>query len=233
MAELSKWVIPESMQDEYISNLTKMLSGLRDLMGINQSDIAKMIGVSRQTYSAIETGRRKMSWATYLSLVLLFVCDKATSTLFQNSEAFPVRIIEQINSDFSNNGFSFFSRIGNAKDIQLHRALEKNTAEPIVVVVQRTLNGGEDGLGEVGGVVLGAEVAHVEPQGFFYEFIAAAAVVCFQPTVHAVDYVGREPKCRFLFHFFFHWCSPFLAVGQKGRECRKQRAFLKTRLRFF
>ena len=44
MAELSKWVIPESMQDEYISNLTKMLSGLRDLMGINQSDIAKMIG---------------------------------------------------------------------------------------------------------------------------------------------------------------------------------------------
>ena len=108
MAELSKWVIPESMQDEYISNLTKMLSGLRDLMGINQSDIAKMIGVSRQTYSAIETGRRKMSWATYLSLVLLFVCDKATSTLFQNSEAFPVRIIEQINSDFSNNGFSFF-----------------------------------------------------------------------------------------------------------------------------
>lgn len=117
MAELSKWVIPESMQDEYISNLTKMLSGLRDLMGINQSDIAKMIGVSRQTYSAIETGRRKMSWATYLSLVLLFVCDKATSTLFQNSEAFPVRIIEQINSDFSNNGFSFFSRIGNAKDI--------------------------------------------------------------------------------------------------------------------
>lgn len=117
MAELSRWVIPESMQDEYISNLTKMLSGLRDLMGINQSDIAKMIGVSRQTYSAIETGRRKMSWATYLSLVLLFVCDKATSTLFQNSEAFPVRIIEQINSDFSNNGFSFFSRIGNAKDI--------------------------------------------------------------------------------------------------------------------
>ena len=52
-----------------------------------------------------------------MNTILLFVCDKATSTLFQNSEAFPVRIIEQINSDFSNNGFSFFSRIGNAKDI--------------------------------------------------------------------------------------------------------------------
>lgn len=138
MAELSKWVIPESMQDEYISNLTKMLSGLRDLMGINQSDIAKMIGVSRQTYSAIETGRRKMSWATYLSLVLLFVCDKATSTLFQNSEAFPVRIIEQINSDFSNNGFSFFSRIGNAKDItKMMNALDEQGIHAMETVRNR------------------------------------------------------------------------------------------------
>ena len=41
---------------------------------------------------------------------------------------------------------------GVAQHIQFHRALEKNAAEPIVVVVQRTLNGGEDGLGEVGGV---------------------------------------------------------------------------------
>ena len=32
---------------------------------------------------------------------------------------------------------------GVAEHIQLHRALEKNTAESIVVVVQRTLNGGE------------------------------------------------------------------------------------------
>ena len=122
---------------------------------------------------------------------------------------------------------------GVAHHVLLHRALEKNTAEPIVVVVQCTLNGCEDGLGEVGGVVLGAEIAHVEPQGLFYEFIAAAAVISFQPAVHAVDHVGREPKCRFLFHFFFHRCSPFLAVGQKGRECRKHRAFLETRLRFF
>ena len=76
-------------------------------------------------------------------------------------------------------------------------------------------------------------VAHVEPQGLFYEFIAAAAVISFQPAVHAVNHVGREPECRFLFHFFFHRCSPFLAVGQKGRECRKHRAFLETRLRFF
>lgn len=68
MAELSKWVIPESMQDEYISNLTKMLSGLRDLMGINQSDIAKMIGVSRQTYSAIVI--RTSTMATFSSILI-------------------------------------------------------------------------------------------------------------------------------------------------------------------
>ena len=33
---------------------------------------------------------------------------------------------------------------GVAHHVLLHRALEKNTAEPIVVVVQRTLNGCQD-----------------------------------------------------------------------------------------
>ena len=34
---------------------------------------------------------------------------------------------------------------GVAQHVQLHRTLEENAAEPIVVVVQRTLNGCEDG----------------------------------------------------------------------------------------
>lgn len=136
MAESSKWLIPENVQNEYISNLTKMLSDLRDLMGINQSDIAKMIGVSRQTYSAIETGRRKMSWATYLSLVLLFMCDKATSVSFQNSNAFPDKIIEQINLDFLDSNSSIFSRIGNAENIKkMMNALDEQGLHAIETVL--------------------------------------------------------------------------------------------------
>ena len=61
--------------------------------------------------------------------------------------------------------------------IQFHRALEKNTAEPIVVVVQRTLNGGEDGLGEVGGVVLRAEIAHIKAQSLFQTIGAVGSVL--------------------------------------------------------
>ena len=52
-------------------------------------------------------------------------------------------------------------------------------------------------------------------------------------AIHMVMTEKPVTVIRFLFHFFFHRCSPFLAVGQKGRECRKHRAFLETRLRFF
>ena len=48
---------------------------------------------------------------------------------------------------------------GVAEHIQLHRALEEDRPQTVVVVVQRTLNSGEDGLGDVGGVVLRAEIA--------------------------------------------------------------------------
>ena len=62
---------------------------------------------------------------------------------------------------------------GVAQHIQFHRALEKNAAELIVVVVQRTLNGCQDGPRDVGRVVLGAEITHVKAQGLIYEFAAA------------------------------------------------------------
>ena len=99
---------------------------------------------------------------------------------------------------------------GVAQHIQFHRALEKNTAEPIVVVVQRALNGGEDGLRDVGRVVLRTEIAHVEPQGLIHEFTAALTVVCFQPAVHAADHAGAQPD-RGTFLVIIHFSS-FLSV---------------------
>ena len=81
---------------------------------------------------------------------------------------------------------------GVAEHIQLHRALEKNAAEPIVVVVQRTLNSGEDGLGDIGGVVLRAEIAHVEAQHFVDKLTAVFAVVCLQLSIHA----RNEPRIQ-------------------------------------
>ena len=81
---------------------------------------------------------------------------------------------------------------GVAQHIQLHRALEKNAAEPIVVVVQCTLNGCQDSLREIRGVVLRAEIAHVEAQRFVDKFTAVFAVVSLQLSIHA----RNEPRIQ-------------------------------------
>ena len=45
---------------------------LRAKTGASQAEIAEVIGIARQTYSAIESGRKNMSWNTFMSLILFF-----------------------------------------------------------------------------------------------------------------------------------------------------------------
>jgi len=55
---------------------------LRMRAEVSQEKLAKLIGVSRQTYGAIERGIRKMTWTVFLSLVLYFECNqKSRKTL--------------------------------------------------------------------------------------------------------------------------------------------------------
>ena len=48
---------------------------------ISQEDIAEKIGISRQTYSAIETGKREMSWTTFLALIAYFQNNESTKKM--------------------------------------------------------------------------------------------------------------------------------------------------------
>ena len=56
--------IKEILRDE--------LPVLRAKLGISQGTLADRIGISRQTYSSIETGKREMTWTTALALVAFF-----------------------------------------------------------------------------------------------------------------------------------------------------------------
>ena len=59
-------------KDHLISILTEELPVLRAKIGLSQDELSNIVGISRQTYSAIETNKRKMSWNTFLSLLLVF-----------------------------------------------------------------------------------------------------------------------------------------------------------------
>lgn len=60
------------MRSKVIALLRNELPVLRAKARVSQEDIANKIGISRQTYSSIETGKREMSWATFLALIAFF-----------------------------------------------------------------------------------------------------------------------------------------------------------------
>lgn len=76
-----KNVYSEIDKDALIDKLTDELPVLRAKLGISQDEISNIIGISRQTYSSIETKRRKMSWNIFLSIILYFGCNDGTARM--------------------------------------------------------------------------------------------------------------------------------------------------------
>ena len=81
--------IQEIDKEGLIDILTEELPVLRAKIGLSQKDLSEIIGISRQTYSSIETKKRKMSWNTYLSIILVFENNEKTRDLLEAIGAVP------------------------------------------------------------------------------------------------------------------------------------------------
>ena len=97
MQNKEKLMITEREKDKYIDALTDELSILRAKAMIPQDELAKLIGISRQTYGAIERKSRRMSWNTYLSLILFFDYTKSTHKMLRKLSIFPDELINKFN----------------------------------------------------------------------------------------------------------------------------------------
>lgn len=67
-----------------IARLTYDLPVLRARLGISQEELAEKIGMSRQSYNAIEKGKREMSWMTFMALVAVFQNNEETAKMLSN-----------------------------------------------------------------------------------------------------------------------------------------------------
>ena len=56
--------------------LAKELPVLRKMCRLTQKNIGDLVGVSRQTITNIESGKREMQWTLFLALFLLFSLNK-------------------------------------------------------------------------------------------------------------------------------------------------------------
>lgn len=79
----------EEEKERLIENLVEELPVLRIKLGISQDELAGLLGITRQTYSSIETKKRKMLWSIYLSLILIFDYSEQTHDLIHKSGIFP------------------------------------------------------------------------------------------------------------------------------------------------
>lgn len=75
-------------QEQYLEKMTKNLPVLRASLRMSQRELAKKIGVTRQSMMNIETKRRPLQWSTYLALVLVFQQNEDTKKLLSSLELF-------------------------------------------------------------------------------------------------------------------------------------------------
>ena len=84
-------------KDELVRALADQLLLLRARLNLSQAELAKMAGMTRQSYSNLENGMKEMSWATYLSLICLFDNHAATRQMLRESKAYPSALLARWN----------------------------------------------------------------------------------------------------------------------------------------
>lgn len=88
-----EWKIEHDYKENYSEILMENLLPLRTKAGVTQEELANIIGVSRQTYYALETNKRNMSWNTYLSLLLFFDTNVKTHMMLRDINAYPTELM--------------------------------------------------------------------------------------------------------------------------------------------
>ena len=65
----------------YAERMAENLSMLRSKLGLSQTELGQLIGVSRQTISSFENKTRTMPWQNFTSLLFIFHENPGTKNL--------------------------------------------------------------------------------------------------------------------------------------------------------
>lgn len=74
---------------ELMNILAENLPVFRAKLAITQTDLASMIGVTKNTLTQIENKKREMTWVTFVALVLLFHNIEKTKPLIDTFNLYP------------------------------------------------------------------------------------------------------------------------------------------------
>lgn len=94
-----KYLITDDYRKASIELLIDNLAALRARLNITQEELANVIGVSRQTFYSIETGKREMSWPIYMAIIFFFDSIPDTSEMMKKLRIYPIDLIMRFNDE--------------------------------------------------------------------------------------------------------------------------------------
>lgn len=127
-------MLTDAEKNAFIDSLTPNLPALRTQAEISQEELANLLGISRQTYSAIERRNRRMSWGTYLALVLFFDHNRKTHKMLRMLSLFPKELVARFNDGEEDSGFELSALLGvETQDLMEH--LDEQARQTILSIV--------------------------------------------------------------------------------------------------
>lgn len=89
MASDAKSIMSGIDKEAVIDRFINELPVLRARIDMTQDEISEIVGISRQTYSSIETRKRKMTWSNFIALLFVFYYNPITREAVEYAGVFP------------------------------------------------------------------------------------------------------------------------------------------------
>ena len=124
--------LSEQERDQLIDRLVTELPVLRTKLGLSQDELAGILDISRQTYSYMETKRRKMSWSIFLALILLFDNNSQTHEFLRKAGLFPEIVFQNDKLNMSDPILSSFKKLA---DEDIRSCLDEKAIHAIETVI--------------------------------------------------------------------------------------------------
>jgi len=86
--------ISEEQKRIYCKSLADNLPVLRAKLNATQEELSERIGVSRTTLACIESGKKEMTWITFIALSMLFLKNKKTEIVFKSLDIYDKQLID-------------------------------------------------------------------------------------------------------------------------------------------
>lgn len=79
-------------KEELIDRFIYELPLLRARIDMTQDEVSELVGLSRQTYSALETRKRRMAGSNFMALLFIFYFNPSTRDTVENDGLFPDKL---------------------------------------------------------------------------------------------------------------------------------------------